>query len=227
MHYGDHYFKESTVIKEPVVNESLREVMTTKKEENLKKISEKFVLDKFSNKISNANQWLEEFEGECERFDIEKNEKKIETLKYLLEKPILDWYSSMVIKFSINSDWNIWKSNFRETYGNKGWSNVKYAFGFRYQAGSLIDYATKKERLLLEVNKFIDTLTLINLIVLGLPEEIMNKINREPLKETTQLFTELSKHEYLGKKKKWTKSEKQDQNLRKQAQRNHVQYAKS
>ena len=202
LHFRDHYLEETTVGEKPTLNETLTEVVSTqKKDENLKKISEKFVLDKFSNKIANANQWLQEFENECERFDIERDEKKIEIFKYMLEKPVLDWYSSMVIKFSINSQWSTWKLNFCETYGSRGWSTIKYAFNFKYQAGSMLEYATKKERLILEVNKTIDDLAMINLIAIGLPEEILNKIDRESLKNTTQLFTEINKYEYMKKKR--------------------------
>ncbi|GBP53323.1 Retrovirus-related Pol polyprotein from transposon 297 [Eumeta japonica] len=91
---------------------------------NFVKIADKFLLEKFSGRTSNVNQWIEEFETECERFEILQDESKIEILKHLLDKQCLDWYT--------------------------GWSQVKYAYTFRYQTGSLLEYATKKERLLLE-----------------------------------------------------------------------------
>lgn len=143
---------------------------------------------------------MEEFEKECVRFDVLDDERKIETLKYLLEKPCLDWYSSMLIKFTTNSDWRMWKENFCNTFEKRGWSQIKYAFTYKYQAGSLLEYATKKERLLLEINKSIDNNTLINLIVLGLPEHIMNRLDKESLTSTTHLFSELNKNEYLVNK---------------------------
>lgn len=51
----------------------------------------------------------------------------------------------MLIKFTINSEWATWKNIFCETYGNKGWSLVKYAFTFKFQGGSLLEYAMKKK----------------------------------------------------------------------------------
>ncbi|XP_072935020.1 uncharacterized protein [Epargyreus clarus] len=168
---------------------------------NISKTAERFLLEKFSSKTSNANQWITEFERECGRYEITQNEEKIEILKHLLEKQCLDWYGSMLIKLTVNSEWSLWKDNFCVTYGNKGWSQIKYAFTFRFQNGSLLEYATKKEKLLLEVNKHIDTQTLINLIVIGLPSYIMEKINKESVKSTATLYNEIGKHEYVVYKK--------------------------
>ncbi|GBP18460.1 hypothetical protein EVAR_93865_1 [Eumeta japonica] len=60
---------------------------------NFVKIADKFLLEKFSGRTSNVNQWIEEFETECERFEILQDESKIEILKHLLDKQCLDWYT--------------------------------------------------------------------------------------------------------------------------------------
>ena len=78
---------------------------------------------------------------------------------------------------------------------------VTYAFAFRYKEGLLIDYAMKKERLILDVNKSIDSKTLIDLIATGLPEFTLNKINRDDLKDSTDLFNEIRKYEGIVYKK--------------------------
>ncbi|GBO99345.1 hypothetical protein EVAR_89076_1 [Eumeta japonica] len=57
----------------------------------------------------------------------------------------------MMIKQGLDSEWSEWKTIFC-TYTNKGWNTSKYALSFKYQSGSLLDYAVKK-RLLLEINK--------------------------------------------------------------------------
>jgi hypothetical protein len=195
LQFGEYYLEEVT---QHIVasNENV-----VPKIQNLAKITEKFLIEKFSLRISNARQWIEEFEKECQRFEVLKDEEKIEALKHVLEKQCLDWYASMLIKFTVNSDWLIWKKRFCETYEKKGWSKVKYAFTFKYQAGPLLEYATKKEKLLLELNKSIDTDTLINLIVLGLPEDVMNRIDKESLNSTSHLYNEINKYEYLINKK--------------------------
>lgn len=193
-------------LSEPKNSEALTEILKqllVKKEQNipnLKKLSEKFTIEKYTSKNPNAKQWLELFEQECERFDLSEDKLKIETLRHFLDKNGLDWYSSMMIKETINSDWLIWKTKFCETYANKGWNAITYAMTFKYLEGSLVDYAVKKERLLLEVRKSMDTGTVIDLIAIGLPRYILNKIERENLKSQEDLFTELSKHEYLTKK---------------------------
>lgn len=53
---------------------------------NIGKTAEKFMIEKFSNNTSSADQWISEFESECERFEIVQNEDKIGILKHLLEK---------------------------------------------------------------------------------------------------------------------------------------------
>lgn len=49
----------------------------------------------------------------------------------------------------------------------------------------------KKEKLLIDFNKDMDIKSLIALIAVGLPEFILNKIDKSELKETTDLFNHL------------------------------------
>lgn len=204
--FGDQYLDEITEVTTPVNNNN--EKNTVPENKNLGKIAERFLIEKFSIRTSNVNQWILEFETECERFDILQDEEKIEILKHLLEKQCFDWYSSMLIKHTVNSGWEVWKNNFSETYGNKGWSQVKYALTYKFQAGSLLEYATKKERLLLEVNKRIDTQTMINLIVMGLPDYVIDTIDKESVKTTESLYNEIGKHEHMTHKRNFTKTKR-------------------
>lgn len=108
----------------------------------------------------------------------------------------------MLLKLTIESEWEKWERNFCEMFANKGWTPIRYAFSFRYQNGSLLDYAIKEEKLLLEVRKSIDTGTLIDLIAAGLPNRsVADKIDRETLKETEDLYNEIGKLEHLVYKK--------------------------
>lgn len=167
---------------------------------NLGNLSEKFVIEKFSRKTSNVLQWMDIFESECTRLGIDDDIQKIQVFRVFLEDSCLDWYSSMLIKHTIDSEWCIWKKNFCETYASKGWSPVRYAILFKYRQGSLLDYALKKERLLLETNKSIDKFTLIDLIATGLPNFIADQIDRNNLKETEDLFNDLRGLEHLASK---------------------------
>lgn len=107
----------------------------------------------------------------------------------------------MILKFTVQSEWNNWKKSFSETFGNKGWSPIRYAFAFKYQAGSLLDYALKKERLLLEVRKSIDIETRIDLIAVGLPNSVSDKIDRETLNNTEDLYNEIGRLKHLVQNK--------------------------
>lgn len=158
---------------------------------------------------------MDEFEKECCRFDVNDDREKIEMLKFLLDKQYLDWYSCMLIKLSINSVWDQWKKIFIETFANKGWSSIRYALSFRYKTGNLIDYAIKKEKLLLEVRKTIDSGTLIDLIATGLPNFIADKIDRETVQTTEELCNEIRKLEYLIKKNSTNAYNTRDENHRK------------
>ncbi|XP_059045613.1 uncharacterized protein LOC131841306 [Achroia grisella] len=207
----DQYLEEISIEQPTGKDNNLQQILdrlvesTEKKEHhNLKNISEKFIIEKFTSRNSNATQWMETFEKECVRFNIIKDETKIEILRLFLEKTCLDWYSSMVTKLTVNSYWTEWKEKFLETFKNRGWDTVTYAFAFRYKEGLLIDYAMKKERLILDINKSIDSRTLIDLIATGLPGFILNKINREEIKDSTDLFNEIRKYESMIYRKNTT-----------------------
>lgn len=192
--------------------EKLLEASKEKEEEkNVKHIADKFIIEKLSSKDSNAKQWMEIFEKECIRFKITKDNMKIEILRLFLEKSYSDWYRATTTKLSINNNWREWKDRFLESFADKEWSTWKYALAFRYKEGPLIDYAIKKERLILDVNKDIDSKTLIALITTGLPEFIMNRISKEEVQDSTTLFNEIRNYESMVERKNIkTRDGKQD-----------------
>ncbi|XP_046614680.1 uncharacterized protein LOC124309826 [Neodiprion virginianus] len=202
----------TTSTSEDTIKKLLEKVLESKEQisevKNLNKIATDFMIDKFDEKTSNANQWINLFEKECVRCTVIEDRRKIEILKFFLEKCSADWYTSMILKYSIESEWNNWKKIFIETFGNKGWSPIRYAFNFKYQSGSLLEYALKKEKLLLQIRKSMDTATLIDLITIGLPNFVSDNIDRETLQETQDLFNEISKLEHLVKKYSYEKKGK-------------------
>lgn len=142
----------------------LTEIQSNKPTNNVKKAAEKFVLEKYDSSRANAVQWMTFFEKECERFEIIEDKQKIEIFRLFLEKNCLDWYSSMMMKNTLDSNWSKWKKDFLDTYSDKGWSASRYALSFKYQTGPLLEYAIKKEKLLLEVRRTIDKGFLIDAI---------------------------------------------------------------
>lgn len=172
-------------------------VETTQKnktEKNLKHIADKLILEKFNTKSSNVHQWIDIYEKECTRLQVVEEENKIEIMRFFLDEPSMNWYNSTMLK-SRDNDWNAWKEEFVETFANKGWNSRAYAHYYKYKDGSLLEYAIKKERLLLEINKEMDIDTMIDRVGFGLPESVREKIDRENIKSITDLFHELKKQE--------------------------------
>lgn len=204
---------DETMLK--ILEKLLEEKQRDSEIQNLGKLAKDFMIEKFTGKNINAQQWIMDFEKECERFKIIDNNSKIEILQFFLEKTSKDWYSSMLLKFTVESEWETWKENFCQTFINKGWSPIRYALLFRYQSGSLLEYALKKEKLLLEVNKSIDKKTLIDLIATGLPNFICDKINRENITETEKLYNEIGNLEHhIYKNKEASIKIKKDSNIK-------------
>ncbi|KAI4490126.1 hypothetical protein M0804_004308 [Polistes exclamans] len=110
----DYYPEEITEERKP----------TTTREENkyrdLKNVTDKFVLKKFTGKNVNGKQWLDTFMNECTRLAVADGTEKIEVLKLFLDGSAVDWYSSTLIKNILTSDWSTWENSFCDTYTNKG-----------------------------------------------------------------------------------------------------------
>lgn len=212
MHFKNYLLEEQQNISEKTVNgistdalEQILEKFTTKNQDkpeihSLKHISEKLLIEKFSGKNANVLQWIDIFESECLRLEVNTGIHKIEILRLFLEGSCINWYNSMLIKYTINSEWSQWKKVFCDSFADKGWTPVRYAIEYKYINGCLLDYALKKERMLLDVNKSLGKQILIDLIAVGLPNYVCDKIDRKHLKDTEDLFNELRGLEHLVKK---------------------------
>lgn len=229
--YRDEYLEEitekqdtsevaATTAEQPLVKllEKLLEKSQEKSEDkNIGRLAKEFTIEKFDGKNANANQWITDFEKECERFELTQDEKIIEILKSFMDKTAADWYSCTLLKLTIKTEWKEWKENFCNTFASRGWSPIRYALSYKYQSGSLLEYSIKKEKLLLQVRKTMDNGTLIDLIATGLPNNIIDRIDREKLRKTEDLHNEIGKLEHLiyqknlDSKKKWpTNKEKNE-----------------
>lgn len=135
------------------------------------------ILDKFSGKNQNAKMFMDLFVDECTRLKI-KGENYAETLKFFLEGPALDWFQSFLRTHKITRPWEFWKNSFIDTFAVIGWSEIKYAYEFRYIDGPLLDYALRKRSLLLNADSELSENTQINFIVLGLPQQTRAHIKR-------------------------------------------------
>jgi hypothetical protein len=188
---GDFFFQK---IKQ------LEAKLNSNDETSLYQIEKRFILEKFDRKL-NAKEWMTRFEKECERNKIGTDVRKIEALRFFLSGTANDWYESNLTKIGIQ-DWVKWKESFNLIFINKGWSQVRKALSYKWLGGSLIDYAIIKERLCLDVNPGGDEISRINQVVIGLPLEAQEELDREDMTTTAILFTELRKLEDSYSKKK-------------------------
>lgn len=193
-------------------------VGSTEKKEcqpNLKQITDQFMIEKFTSKHSNANQWLETFEKECKRFDIIEDSTKIEILRLFLDKSCSDWHSATLTILTIEAEWSEWKERFLESFADKGWGPDMNAIYYRYKEGSLIEYAMRKEKLLLDMDNAISSKTLVLLIAAGLPEFVRNKIDKEHCVNSTALLHEIRKYEHVVNQNNFAKMKEHKYNNKK------------
>lgn len=163
----------------------------TKKEKELAKLKDiknLFMVSEYDGR-TNAAQWMNRFVKECERLEI-SDALRSEALRLFIGKNLNDWYQSNTIKLN-QSDWSDWKKSFTDTYSKKGWSEIKEAYQFQYCSGSLIDYANTKERKLLEADRDMPEKYRVVQIVVGLPANVREKIDREKTTTFAELIAKL------------------------------------
>lgn len=164
------------------------------REETVKDILKHFLLEKFSAKNRNAESWCELFEKESARFSL-SGQKQIEVFKSCLDSSMSDWFAMNQRKLGILADWKIWKADLISTFGDTSWKPIRYAFNFKFINGSYIDYAVKKEKILLDLDRSLPELVILDLIVIGLPIHIQNSLNRNVVNSVKILHNKLKKFE--------------------------------
>lgn len=173
-------FRKSDSLSE--VGELIQSISSlTTKEESVKSVLKYFLIEKFSVKSKNVELWCLNFERESERLEI-SGSRQIEVFKSCLEPDLLDWFFVCQNKIGISADWSVWKSNLIATFGDISWYPVAYAFNFKFLAGSYIDYTIKKEKLIIELNKGLTPATILDLIIVGLPNHIIKTLNKTQVK---------------------------------------------
>lgn len=151
------------------------------------------VLEKFGSKPVDATAWLDQFENECTRLDIPET-RFWEAIRLFLENTATDWYQTM-LSSSKSAPWENWRSSFLDAFAQKGWASARDALLFRYQSGSLADFALKKLNLLVTFNPKMDELTKIAHIVIGLPYAVQEKIDRSEIESVNKLLSKLNSFE--------------------------------
>ena len=163
-----------------------------------------FAIKQF-NGTQKATDWILEYETECEKYEIQNDEKRIKNLKKYLGKTASEWYQTNLLK-DHEYNWENWKAAFLKAFSNKGWSAAQYAYNFKYISGSFTEYAIEKERLILEAMRKTSEETRINLIVIGLPIHIQDEIDKEAVQSTNDLIRLLGQYEDQTKGRKTLES---------------------
>ena len=112
------------------------------------------VIEKFGTRSINAQTWLDLFEKECLRLEVPQD-RSWEAIRLFLEGAAIEWYQSTHIIFK-DASWERWRSSFLEAFAQKGWSDARSAFSYRFIPGSLSEYALKKLNLLFSSNSRMD-----------------------------------------------------------------------
>lgn len=141
-------------------------------------------------KSMNALAWLNLFESECLRLKVPVD-RFWEALRLFLEKSPMDWYNTTRLK-TTSTDWDFWKESFLQNFGQKGWSDARSAVAFRFIAGSLAEYAQTKVNLLVSFNPKMDDLTLISLVVIGLPFHIQDRLDKVEITSIGKLISKIN-----------------------------------
>jgi hypothetical protein len=163
------------------------------KKRSLHHIQKEIALEKYNGKNYNAATWIDLFEQECDRVEVETNQY-VDVLRLVLEGHPADWYA--VTKKTIGSgSWATWKREFKVAFGTKGWNEVSDAYNYKYISGSLIEYAFKKHNLLLDADPALPEISRVNMIVVGLPNFAQSRISRANTDTIRKLTTELNQLE--------------------------------
>lgn len=161
-------------------------------------LTKEMVCQKFSDR-QNANQWISLFEKESVRMTLPQH-RFAEALRLFLDGPALDWYDINLKIIGLEGSWSSWKISFLENFDSKGWSEIVYAYTFKYMVGPFTDYALKKIKLLLDVESSLPTTARINLVVVGLPGSVRERLVRSDIETQGDLMAALGALEHLATK---------------------------
>ncbi|XP_035731232.1 uncharacterized protein LOC118445648 [Vespa mandarinia] len=87
---------------------------------------------------------------------LKKITQNFEILRLFLDWGCLNWHSPTLTALTMEVGWNEWKQKFLKSFAGNRWSTSIYAISYRYKEGSLMEYAMRKEKLLLDMDNNID-----------------------------------------------------------------------
>lgn len=176
-------------------------------------------IEKFNGRQSTTD-WIERFERECARNKINSAGQMIEAMKFFMKDSALDWYHAKYKQLGL-SNWSSWKSSLLEIFADKGWAAVNRAYDFKYIGGLFLEFALRKDNLLLEAEPEMTEKSRIGAIVYCLPKAVQKELDREKIKTVDLLCVELRRLDDPNLNKK--QSTKGDDGYKNQQQQNNKQ----
>ncbi|KAK7584084.1 hypothetical protein V9T40_006737 [Parthenolecanium corni] len=199
--FKEHYLAETRFITTPTSSDPKMDELVSSlskisesKEESVKDIMKHFLIEKFSQKNKNVEAWCDLFEKESKRFNL-TGFKQIEVLKSCLDPAMSDWFSVNQRRLDSTAVWKDWKEKLISTFGDNSWKPIRYAYLYKYMSGSYIDYCVKKEKYLLELDRKLPDIVILDLIIVGLPSHVQNSLNKHTVTTIDILHRKLKKFE--------------------------------
>ncbi|KAF6200735.1 hypothetical protein GE061_005179 [Apolygus lucorum] len=169
--------------------------VTPVKRLNLSKVKSDFILENFDGKSFEVGRWLDIFHRECERCQVIHSEDKILILRLFMDGSAKNWYASTLVQLGLDTAFPMWETKMREAFKEQGWKKIREAYNYRYLGGNYVDYVLRKQNILLEQEHTVDQTVQLNLIVIGLPLQVQDKLDRSKIKSIEELLGELRKLE--------------------------------
>lgn len=195
-------------------------------EKPIHSVAKNIILEKFNGKNVSAEVWLEMFVTECKRLDIKEN-RFPEVLRLFLEGPALEWFSVFIKTNALSQAWEIWNNSFVDTFGQKSWAEIAYAYTFKYFKGSFWEFALKKRNMLLDVDPNLTISSQINLIVIALPNFVTTRLNKKNLTSMEELMSILRQIDPMKSKYSNNLRERNEDKYRTQDKYNPCSYCES
>ena len=183
---------ESTTAQLLAMITDLRKQINEKRKISPREAKNHMTIDEFSG-ADDGPEWMNRFEAECVRMEINTDADKIAILRALMTGGAKGWADSCEKRSVERHLFETWKESFIATYKKKNWTTVQKAYSYAYLGGSLTDYAIEKQRKLLNVDSTLSDRSMIDQIVVGMPNYARDKLDRDSVNTVNRLFEELAK----------------------------------
>lgn len=162
--------------------------------ESIDKIMKHVLLEKFSMKCKNVENWCDRFQAELSRFNV-NGRRQAEMLKSCLDSSLETWFLGVQSKVPTDADFSYWRIHLISCFADVSYANVHSAYSFRYLGGSLLTYVFQKEKMIMDLNRDYPPEIILDNIISGLPFKLAKILNRNNVTTIDLLYEKLKKYE--------------------------------